>query len=325
MMLTDREKTEIGNWRQGLKNNTLLRLSIKDDDAGRQMQMFCSELAGHVPEITLKHEKEEDALSWIMIGQNISYHAVPLSNEFMPFLRALSSTSFPSENMSGELRSILSQITTPAALKIYVSPDCPFCPQVVTRCLAIARMNHAINVSVIDGCLFPEQAAKDSIRSVPTLILDDSFRWTGAVDLEELINVIEQRDPVLLGVETIKNIIHEGQAEELAEMMAARGEIFPAFLEVLTDIKWNVRLGAMAVFEYLIEKSQDLCRRINIELCNRFPDQDDRVKGDIIYLLGESGDQSMIPFIKSLINGPFPQEVREAAADALDNFLRRNF
>lgn len=321
MILTDREKTDIENWRHEIKEDILLQLSIKDDNAGRQMQEFCSELAELVPQIILKHGNEDIEFSGIMIRQNISYHAVPLSREFMPFLSALSSTAFPPEGISGELRSILSQTTTPAMLKVYVSPHCPFCPNTVTQCLAIAGINNSISVSVIDGYLFPGQAAKDNVRSVPTLVLDNRFRWTGSVDLKELINVIAQRDPVLFGVETLKNIIHEGRAEELAEMMAERGEVFPALLEVLTDIKWNVRLGAMATFEYLIEKSPDLCRRINMELCNRFPDQDDRIKGDIIYLLGESGDQSMVPFLKSLINGSFSQEVREAAADALDNFL----
>ncbi len=318
-MLTESEKKDIENWRHGLKDNILLQLSIKDDYAGSQIHKFCSELSDLVPEIVLKNEKEEDVqLSGIMVGMNISYHAVPISNELVPFLNALSSTPSLPEDVTAELKSILTGITTPAVLKIYMSPQCPFCTKVVTRCLSLARVNSAIKITVIDGYLFPEQAAEDNIRSVPTLILDDSFRWTGSIDLEELIKVIEQRDPMLLGIETFKSIIHEGRAKELSEMMADRGQVFPAFFELLLNKNWTVRLGAMAAFEYLAEESPDLCHMVNLELCKQFPDMEDQIQGDIIYLMGESGDGSVLPFLKRVLNGTYAPEVKDAAADAID-------
>jgi hypothetical protein len=126
---------------------------------------------------------------------------------------------------------------------------------------------------------------------------------------------------MLIGAEIFKNIIHDGRAEEVAEMMVSRGQVFPAFLELLTENNWTDRLGAMAAFEYLVEKSPDLCHRINIALCDRFQQNpEDRIKGDILYLLGESGDRSVIPFLLSVIKGKFSPEVVEAAEDALDNF-----
>lgn len=320
MILTRREKTDIEKWRHELNNDLLLNLSIKDDDAGHQIHSFCVELADLVPEITLKSVKEKDIiLSGIMVSPNIMYSALPVVNELRPFLNALSMSATSLGNIPGGLQSALLNITTPAIIKIYISPHCPFCPQVVTRCLGMARLNPVIKVSVIDGNLFPEEAKKNKIRSVPTLILDDSFRWNGPVDLEKLIKVIAQRDSMLPGIETLKNIIHDGRAEEIAEMMVTRGQVFPTFIELLTDINWNVRLGAMVVFEYLVEKSPTLIYRVNVDLCDRFPDLEDRIQGDIIYLLGESGDRSIVPFLKSVTKGSFTPEVMEAAADALEN------
>ena len=321
MILTENEIRNIEEWRHGLKNDILLQLSIKDSEAGRQISAFCTELADLVPEISLKNIRDEDlSISGIMIGRNIIYCAVPVSNEFVPFLDALSPVASAINDIPHKLQSALLKIKTPAMLKIYISPHCTFCPRAVTQCLTLARANPVIEITVIDGSLYPEQAARDKIRSVPTLILDDSFRWTGSIDLEELINVIAERDPMLLGAETFKNIIHDGRAEEVADMMFARGQVFPAFLDLITDTKWTVRLGAMAAYAYLADRSPGLCNKVNVDLCDRFMDLDYTVQGDVIFLLGESGDRSVIPFLDSIIKGNFAPEVIEAALDAMANF-----
>jgi len=46
----------------------------------------------------------------------------------------------------------------------------------------------------------------------------------------------------------------------------------------------------------------------------------DQVKGDILYVLGESKDPSVIPKLKSVSNGPYSGEVLEAAIEALEKF-----
>ncbi len=221
--------------------------------------------------------------------------------------------------LSDEMKSVLTGINTPATLKIYTSPHCPFCPKVAAKCRAIAKINPVINVHVIDGSVFPDKALKDNVRSVPTLILDDGFRWTGEVKIEELITMIAKRDPVYISAETFMSIISDGGAEEVSDMMIARNEIFPAFIELLTDIKWTVRLGAMASYEYLAQKDKELCHTLNIMLCEKFKKFDEPIQGDLVYLMGESGDKSVIPFIESVICSNGSDEVKEAAQDALSN------
>ena len=45
---------------------------------------------------------------------------------------------------------------------------------------------------------------------------------------------------------------------------------------------------------------------------------EDAVKGDILYLLGNAGDKRVIPKIETLLNGPYPVEVIDAAKEALE-------
>ena len=53
-------------------------------------------------------------------------------------------------------------------------------------------------------------------------------------------------------------------------------------------------------------------------LWDRFFQVDDKVKGDILYILGESKDLSVIPKLNSVRKGPYSGEVLEAAVEALE-------
>lgn len=323
MIMTDKEKTEIEKWRVGLKEDISLRYYMAGDKAGRKIEGFCREIAAIVPQIIPERKKDPDSnLSYIISCENIIYSALPVSGELGPFLGILAGNTFPVNNVPERLLVNLKGVKTPAVLKIHISSVCPYCPKTVSQCIAVAQLNPLIRVQVIDSGLYPALAEKDRVRSVPTLILDDTFRWTGTSNQKELVTMILQRDPVLLSTESIKTVLFEGNAEMIAEMMAERGEVFPAFLELLLDTDWKVRLGAMAAFEYLAEKSPDLCCKINTQLCTRFPHLDDRLRGDIIYLFGESKDHTMIPFLNSLLKGSFSSEVIEAVEDALDTLLK---
>ncbi len=53
-------------------------------------------------------------------------------------------------------------------------------------------------------------------------------------------------------------------------------------------------------------------------LWDRFSRVDDKVKGDILYILGESKDPGVIPKLNSVRKGPYSGEVLEAAVEALE-------
>jgi hypothetical protein len=198
-----------------------------------------------------------------------------------------------------------------------MSPQCPHCPRAVTQCLALADAGVSCHVFVIDGELFPEPAEQDGVRPVPTVILDQAFRWTGSVQTEELVNMIAHRDPSRLGPDSLEQMLHEGRAEDLARMMSERGEVFPAFLDLLVNPKWPVRLGAMVTFQHLAEGRASLASQVSLSLWHLFPRVDDTIKGDILYVLGKSGDPSLLPLLDSVLEGPHPDEVKDAARDAV--------
>ncbi len=317
--MTPEDETIIAEWYRKIDSEIRINLMLTQDHRSNQIQAFCEDFSRLAPSVRIEKEhKDDEHAPGISIGQNISYHAVPLGRELNPFLDALSGHEALYGEVPFSVRDTLSQIRAPAMLKVYIVPQCPLCPQVVTRLLALAASESLLHITVIDGALFPERAENDHIGSVPTVILDDQFRWTGAIQPDELVNIILSRDPSKLGADSLRQVLAEGNAAGLAKMMIESGKVYPAFLDLLTHTKWPVRLGAMVTFEFIAQERRKIASQVIAPLWDRFSRVDDRVKGDILYVFGESNDPGVIPKLNSVLNGPYSGEVREAAAEALE-------
>ncbi len=127
----------------------------------------------------------------------------------------------------------------------------------VRQVTPLAIANELIRLAVIDALLFHGKAQSDGIRSVPTVLLDGKYRWTGTIQLADIIEMLENRDPAHLGTSALRNIIEEGNAAQVADLMLEQGLIFPSFLDLLVHEKWPVRLGAIVALGTPALKSEE--------------------------------------------------------------------
>jgi len=74
----------------------------------------------------------------------------------------------------------------------------------------------------------------------------------------------------------------------------------------------------MVAFETIAAANSKLIAQAIPFLWERFSQVEDTVKGDVLYLFGISGDESVIPKLETVLNGTDPVEVKEAAAEALN-------
>lgn len=320
--MTPEEEREIALWGQKLKNDIRMELTITKDKRSRAFQNFCDNLSRVAPKIRTKTENEDEAKPPVIRIGNVRYQAIPTGKELEPFLSALAGNKSPALKLSASLRERVSNIEIPARLKIYITPHCPFCPVAVKQLLSLVAANEGIKLTIIDGALFPEAAKSDNVQSAPTALLDDLYRWTGAIQLSEIADMILNRDPSRLSASSLKDMFEEGNASGVAAMMTDSGKIFPAFLELLVHEKWPVRLGAMVAFETIAAENSKLIAQAIPFLWERFSQVEDTVKGDVLYLFGISGDESVIPKLETVLNGTYPVEVKEAAAEALEEINR---
>ena len=321
--MTPEERRQISTLNDNLMRTIEVRLTMSQDARSQALKAFSRELVKHAPKIQMVFEKNDgaDVLPGLHVTSSIVYHAVPHGTELLPFLDILADISkLGRKNPQTEP---VRELELPARLKLYVSSMCTFCPAAVRRLLPLALQNPSVQLAVIDAALFSEMADIDHIRSVPTLILDDQFRWTGTVNLKELLNTIQGRDPAQLSTETLASMISDGNAYGLSEMMLKAECIFPGFINLLTHEAFSIRLGAMAAAEEIAGKRISLAVQMAALLAERFEKQSDAVKGDILYIIGVSGDDRSIDFLGKISTGEYPNDVKEAAADALEEIRSR--
>jgi thiol-disulfide isomerase/thioredoxin len=317
-MIPEKEKNQIENWTRSVKEDVFIRLVLTDDERSRTFQDFCGQLALISPKIKIESEKDEDITFPVIRVGNVGYRAIPLDPELEPFLKALSGVNSDIPNLPFSVKDKLLQVQIPAYLKVYIMPHCPFCPTIVKQLLSLAAENESIRLTVIDGVLFPETAASDKIRAAPTVLLDDQFRWSGPIQIRDIVDMILSRDPTKISALSLKTMFEEGDAAKVAEMMLDSGKIFPAFLELLVHEKWPIRLAAMVAFETIAEINPPLVQSTIPFLWRSFSKAEDTIKGDILYLCGISGEKNIIPKLKTVLNGLYSVDVKEAAEDALE-------
>ena len=280
---------------------------------------FCNDITRLVPKIKVSNvEAEPLDPPQFLIGSRLRYQAVPAGHELPPFLEALLAHESGSLNIAEPLKLLLEKNKLPAALTVFIAPHCTFCPQIVHQLITLPMADKTLQLTIIDGTLFPETVQAHKIQAVPTIVLDDQFRWTGSVPLEELIEAINTRDTVSLSPASLESIIKEGGADRLAAMILGAEKLFPAFYEVLTHHKWPIRLGAMVVIEEIADKNPALAAQALSPLWDRFHEASVEIQGDILHVLGEIGDPRSVSWLETVLSGNFDREVKAAAKEALE-------
>ena len=321
-MFTDLEKKQLLKLNHELSQDITIGLVDSGHAHNKEFHKFCDELTQLVPKIRIAEEDgSPQQAPQILIGSGLRYQALPTGLEMRPFIEALAALASEPLQMTESIKSRLKKNSLPATLTVFIAPQCTYCPTVISQLIPLSMVEAGVQVIVIDGTLFPEAAQTHKIQSVPTILLDEQFRWTGSVPLDEIIDAISTRNPAMLGTTSLESILKEGQAGHLAAMMLDAREIFPAFYDLLIHDKWPVRLGAMVVIEEIVGKSPGMASAAIDPLWNRFNRVADQIKGDILYLFGEIGDRRAISWLEEIITGEFDAEVKEAAREALEKIF----
>ncbi len=323
-MLTGEDTRTIEDWARLRPDLVEITLHADNGETGRRLSEFCDQLLRCAPQIAVDRKplKPADGMPAIGIGDRLLYHAVPLGPELPVFLACLDDP-VAGAGVSPEIRGALSAVSLPTRLTVFISSRCPFCPEMVRRLAALTAITPGARLFIVDAALFPAQAARYEIQSVPAVILDDQLRWTGGVSLSELADGIVHRDPARLSATSLRGIIEDGKASQIAQMMASADALFPAIFELLIDEKWPIRLGAMVTLETLAAEAPLLARRAEEKIMALLSASSDTVQGDLLYLLGEIGDASLVAHLQPYQSEAFPESVREAASDAIDAIRAR--
>ncbi len=301
-----------------LPPGTRLQLTLTQHARSDAFQAFTHQLKTAVPAIAIQTDVTADPEPpWIETGNGIRFHALPEGDKLVSFIAALKPLDSTDAGLRPEHHELLTQMTLPAEIRLYIAPGCPFCPQALQEWVSLARASDKLRLQVIDGALFPETAREENIQAVPTLILDNHLRWSGRIPTNDVLEQLATRDPARLSADALDGIIKDGQAEQVARTMIENGNLFPAIIDLLCHSKWPVRLGAMVVMETIAATDPPLAAQVVTLIRQRYDHLDDPVRGDVLYIIGETGDHQAVPFLQDIVACSTNSEVRQAALEAL--------
>lgn len=326
-MINAHDRQVIQAWDKN--QNTQQTLWLRADRQGERNDFtrFCREFCSLASSVRI--ETREDRfpkghdLPGLVLKDNILYSAIPLERELPPFLEGLSLIRSGKPAPFKDISNALDRIPAPCDLTLYIFRQCPHCPGVVTALLPLAVFSKKVHLTIVDGSLFPEMVQENRILSAPCLVMDNEFRWTGAVPVPELIDMMIRRDPSKISADSLRKIIEEGNAQWIADKMVEADAIFPSFMELLIHDTWSVRLGAMVVMESLGQNHPGLAEKVCPLLMDAFFEKEIPVQGDILYALGQAGGPDTRDWLVRTMTGIDHPDLIEAGKDALADLESR--
>jgi glutaredoxin len=319
--MTPQDKQAIKQWAEHAVHPGKVVLASANGVEADAIARFGEQLKHLIPAIDIRSDSDEIAFEppAVVVGphQNIGFQAVPSGKILEAFLAALPPQ--PSTGKALDHRAVkrLQEIDLPVDLTLYIAPQCPHCPNTLNQLMPLACESRLIRLRIVDAQLFSDKSNKDQVKSVPTLLLDDHFRWSGKIDIDEVLTISIKRDPAGLSPGSLRQLIEDGQAERVANMMLDSEQIFPALIELLIHKRWSVRLGAMVTAEYLAAGSEALSLALCDMLWERFPDLTDQVRGDVVHVLGETPSDANRTRLLKIASGPYGDAAKEAAGEVL--------
>lgn len=317
--MTSEEEIKIGTFNENLPGAIGIDLVLTDDSRSEEFGRFCEAFSKIATNVAISETRMAEGLPEIGIAGSLRYRAVPAGPELDPFLEALAAAfGTPPAGMKK-----YAGIETEAELSLFVSPQCVFCPGAVRKLFPLAILNAPVRLTVIDGFLFNELSESEGITSAPTLILNGDFRWTGDFQMDEVADMIRTGDPAGVGVSSLVKMVQDGGADRIAKMMLSRKTLFPAFIDLLVHEKLDIRLGAMVAVETIAESDAGLAGQLVEPLWKKYPNHNDQVKGDILYVFGESGGETALPLIREAVDASGNLEIKEAGEEAAEKIGER--
>lgn len=242
---------------------------------------------------------------------NIRYYGIPSGNELEPFLKSLI------ENKCINVKNNIK-------LELFVASLCPHCPAVFNSVIDIVN-EHCVELNVYFSDHCPLDLSENEIMSVPTLLIKENgvelARWTGQINRFDVQQTLQSNDKNNLSEDYFINILEQGRAEDLAQMIFDEKKLFTGFTSLFLNSQLSVRLGAVVAAEYLKEKSDELFEDLIEGLFSDYSDYDVNVKGDFLYLCSlsifKSNWTDRLEILLKNESEPLVKDCIEEALDAL--------
>ncbi len=120
----------------------------------------------------------------------VRYFGMPSAFEFRILLEDLIRVSTGDSELTPESRERLEKLESPVHLEVLTRPTCPFSTRAIRMVHQLAMESPLVTGDAVDLVDFPDLADRYNILAAPTVVVNGSHRFYGALDEEEFIDEV---------------------------------------------------------------------------------------------------------------------------------------
>jgi len=125
----------------------------------------------------------------------LKFYGLPGGTEFATFVESITDISRGEAVLSSGSAKALRKLKHDVTVRVFVTPTCPYCPQMMRAAYQLALANPRIHPEVIEVNEFPELAQRYGVRAVPFTVIADKVAISGAVPdrvlVEQLLKAVQ--------------------------------------------------------------------------------------------------------------------------------------
>jgi len=123
-------------------------------------------------------------------GGLFKYYGMPGGTEFPAFLESIVDISRGEVLLSQESVKELKKLREDVLVRVFVTPTCGYCPQMVRTVYQLSLANPKVRAEVIEVNEFPELADRYQVKAVPLTVIGDKVAIPGAMNPDTLVEQV---------------------------------------------------------------------------------------------------------------------------------------
>lgn len=110
----------------------------------------------------------------------VRFFGMPMGYEFNVIVDDIIDVSWGTSEMDPETMGNVLPIDERMHVQVFVSPTCPYCPQMVRAAHKFAILNPSITADMVEMTEFPQLVQRYNVMGVPKTIINEEFSLEGA-------------------------------------------------------------------------------------------------------------------------------------------------
>jgi glutaredoxin-like protein len=124
----------------------------------------------------------------------IRYYGAPLGNELPTLVDAVRLAATGQTALSEQSRAQLRALETPVRLRVFFTPTCVYCPQMISLANQAAVESKFVSTVAIDATEFPDLVRRYNVNGVPKTVINDTQEIMGATPEDAFIAAIARAE-----------------------------------------------------------------------------------------------------------------------------------